>query len=72
MEITEKFRQALLSEPDETLETLVQLRFVWNDSVTREERDLFYVRQQVAEDILAERHGVPLPVRTDSGSIWEK
>jgi hypothetical protein len=61
MEADENHRQELRSMTDESLKTLVEMRFVWQDSVTAEERARFYERQAIAEDVLAERHGVPPP-----------
>lgn len=72
MRTKDEHRRELMSLPDETLETLIDMRFVWQDSVTRAERDDFYVRQEVAEDVLTERRGKPLPPRDATGSVWTR
>lgn len=72
MKTKDEHRQELISQPDETLKTLIELRFVWLDSVTREERDEFYVRQRVAEEVLAERRGTPLPPQDTTESVWTR
>lgn len=72
MESLEKYRQELQSASDDTLKTLIDMRFVWQDSVTREERDEFYARQGVAEEVLAERRGTPLPPRDTTVSVWTR
>jgi len=72
MPTSEEQRMELSSLPDEALETLVELRFVWKDSVTREARNRFYLRQQVAEDIQAERRGVARPEKPGTDSIWNE
>lgn len=65
-------RRELISLPDQTLETLIDMRFVWLDSVPRKDRDEFYDRQRIAEEILAERRGTPQPIITMSSSAWTR
>lgn len=72
MKTEDEQRRELISLPDETLVTLIELRFVWKGSVTTQERDEFYSRQRIAEEVLAERHGMPPPNRTTSGSVWTR
>ena len=64
MKTEEEHRGELISLPDQTLETLIDMRFVWLDSVPREKRDEFYDRQRIAEEILAERRGVQVTMGT--------
>jgi hypothetical protein len=72
MDGLEEYRQELQSVSDDTLKTLIEIRFVWLDSVTREERDEFYARQRVAEEVFAERRGTPLPPQDTTGSVWTR